>query len=534
MTTTFRYLKWDGTQLVSEVQAEDFFNSFSDYLMEGWTPDEAYEWILKQGLRGSETRIMGIDGLRSEMAGYRQSIYDTYDIKHSLSEIREEIGSIVEMELGCLGDYFSEDSTELRDRENLLRNLPGKPSVAIEALRDYDFLNEEAAQRFGELLGRLDDIRKAEKFIKRYAERFTGEDKTGLEQLLELIEGLEELERIEKNLMSGNFEDINPEDLEEILSAEGHTSIILLKGLKATLEKSGLVRMGGERTELTPRGIRKLGETALSDIFSSLSRHKLAEHETGLRGSGTERPEETKEYEFGDPFNLNIVSTLKNSLLRESRGSEIKLDPGDFEVYDMEYQTHATTALLLDLSWSMSFQGRFPAAKRVALALDHLIRTRYPKDDFHIIGFSTSARPLTTKELTVTTWDSTDPFTNIQQALSAAANTISKYRNSNKQIILITDGQPTAYHLDGYLQVELPMFFGGLSPRATLETLKEVKRVTGMGIRINTFMLDDSSSLRRFVEEMTRINKGRAFFTTPEKLGNYLLVDYLKRKKKML
>ncbi len=534
MTTTFRYLKWDGTQSECDVGAEDFFNSFSDYLMEGWTPDEAYEWILKQGLRGTEARIMGIDGLRSEMAGYRQSIYETYDIRHSLSGIKDELNGIVDRELAHLADLFSEDSPELREREKLLRNLPGKLSSAIDTLRDYDFMNEEAAQGFKELLGKLENIRRAEKFMKRYGEKFTGEDKTGFEQLLELADRMDELERIEKNLISGNFEDIDPEDLREILSADGHTSVILLKGLKSTLEKSGLVRTRGERTELTPKGIRKLGESALTDIFSSLSRQRLAEHDTGQRGSGTERPEETKEYEFGDPFNLNIVGTLKNSLVRGSEANTVKIEPEDFEVYDTEYQTHATTALLLDLSWSMSFQGRFPAAKRVALALDHLIRTRYPKDDFHVIGFSTGARMLTAKELSVTTWDSNDPFTNIQQALSVAANTISRYRNSNKQIILVTDGQPTAYYLDGYLQVELPMFFGGLSPRATFETLKEVKRVTGMGIRINTFMLDDSPSLRRFVEEMTRINKGRAFFTTPDKLGNYLLVDYLKRKKKML
>jgi len=200
----------------------------------------------------------------------------------------------------------------------------------------------------------------------------------------------------------------------------------------------------------------------------------------------------------------------------------------------MEHHTQSSNVLLLDLSWSMSFQGRFPAAKRVALALDHLIRTQYPRDNLYIVGFSTRARLLSTEQLATTTWDSNDPFTNIQEALILASKILAREKTPNKQVILITDGQPTAYFLDGYLQVELPMFFGGLSPRATFETLKEVKRLTGMGITINTFMLDDSPSLRRFVEEMTRINKGRAFFTTPNQLGRYLLVDYLQRKKKVL
>ncbi len=536
MTTVFRYLKWDGTQsgYEAEAGAEEFFSEFTGYLMEGWTPDEAYEWILKQGIRGSEVKVMGIDELRSEITAYRQSIFETYDIKHALSNIKEELNIAVEKELRFLNEKHDTESSDFRDEESFLKNLPGKLSAALEALSEYSFADDEARETFEALFSRLEDIRKAERFINMYGERFTGDEEIDLEGLLEIMQRIEELGRFEKNLMSGNFEDIEPGDLENVLSGSGHDSIILLKGFKSTLEKTGLIKSSGGRTELTPKGIRKFGETALNDIFSSLKKEKLAEHETAQRGSGNAKPEETKAYEFGDPFNLNIVSTLKNSLVREAEGNAIKMEPGDFEVYDMEYHTHAATALLLDLSWSMSFQGRFPAAKRVALALDHLIRMKYPKDDFYIIGFSTGARVLSTKELTVTTWDSNDPFTNIQHALSVAARTISRRKSSNKQIILVTDGQPTAYYLEGYLQVELPMFFGGLSPRATFETLKEVKRITGMGIKINTFMLDASPSLRRFVEEMTRINKGRAFFTTPDKLGKYLLVDYLKRKRKLL
>ncbi|MEW6143855.1 MAG: VWA domain-containing protein [Thermodesulfobacteriota bacterium] len=534
MTTLYRYLKWDGSQPGFDLGAEDFFSELSDYLMEGWTPDEACEWILKQGLKGQSVKVMGIDDLRSELNAWRQNSYDRFNPAKALDEIKDELGEIVSRELAHLNESLPSGSDELRERQKFLGGLDPRPGQAIESLRDYDFLDDEAADRFRALLERLEDIRKVERFIKRFGEKFTGGSHISFDDLLELIDRLEESERIERSLISGNFDDLDAGRMDWLLSGEGQRSLLLLKNFKSALEKSGFVRTRGERTELTPKGIRKLGEGALTDVFSSLKRNKIAEHETGLRGSGSARPEESKDYEFGDPFNLNIVQTLKKSLARESGGKGIKVDPEDFEVFETEYQTHAATALLLDLSWSMSFQGRFPAAKRVALALDHLIRTKYPKDDLHIIGFSTSARKLKTKELAVTTWDSNDPFTNIQEALSVAARTLSASRNTNKQIILITDGQPTAYYLDGYLQVELPMFFGGLSPRATFETLKEVKRVTGMGIRINTFMLDDSPSLRRFVDEMTRINKGRAFFTTPEHLGKYLFVDYLKRKRKVL
>lgn len=534
MTTAYRYRRWDGSQPEFGKEPGDFFGEFSDYLMEGWTPDEAYQWILRQGVRSHDRQVMGIEELRSRLSSWRQGAYEKYNLKNALSGLRTELSEIISDELARIREALAQDPGALKEREDFLAGLEGKLSAAIEALSGYDFMDEGAGERFKKLLSMLEDVKKAERFVKRYGERFTGDEPLGLDGLLELIDRLDGLERMEKLLVSGGFDEIDAGELEGILGPVGPDSLALLKGLKSALERSGFIRSSGERTELTPRGIRKLGETALTDIFSSLDRRKLSGHETGQRGTGSAKPEETKEYEFGDPFNLDVVNTLKKSLARESKGAGISVEPGDFEVYDTEYHTHASTALLLDLSWSMSFQGRFPAAKRVALALDHLIRTNYPRDDFHIIGFSTGARKLTTRELAVTTWDSNDPFTNIQEALSAAAKTLSRQRNSNRQIILVTDGQPTAYYLDGYLQVELPMFFGGLSPRATFETLKEVKRVTSMGIRINTFMLDDSPSLRRFVEEMTRINKGRAFFTTPSQLGKYLLVDYLKRRKKVV
>ncbi|MFI5323834.1 MAG: hypothetical protein ACHQ6U_09945, partial [Thermodesulfobacteriota bacterium] len=363
MTALYRYLKWDGTQSELEMNAEDFFGEFSDYLMEGWTPDEAYEWILKQGLKRLDLRVMGIDELRSKFADWRQNAFDKYNPRLVLNEIKDELREIVEEELSYLNRVLPPDSPDLRERERFLNNLELKPSSGIESLKDYEFLDEEAGERYRALLDRLEEIKKAERLIKRYGDRFNGDSPIDLDSLLELIDRSEELDRIEKSLISGNFDDINPGDLTDILSGEGYRSLLLLKSFKSTLEMSGYVRTRGERTELTPRGIRKIGETALTDIFSSLKRNKLSEHETGLRGSGSAKPEESKEYEFGDPFNLNVVNTLKRSLVRESEGKGIKLRPGDFEVYETEYHTHATTALLLDLSWSMSFQGRFPAAK---------------------------------------------------------------------------------------------------------------------------------------------------------------------------
>ena len=397
MPTLLRYKKWDGTQAEDEAQAGDCFDEFSKYLMEGWTPDEAYEWILKQGIGGKDEGTFGIDDLRSEISSYRQNIYETYSLQQSLDEIHSALKDLIKKEIKSLKSKIAEGSPELSERLDFLHSMSEKLSQTIERLNDYKFTDPEAEEMYRSLLERLQDIKDVEKFINRMKDKFTGEDPLGFNETLEIMSLLHDLDRIERMMMSGEIAEIEEEELKDVLSEKGYDSMMILKNFRSVLEEGGLIRTLGERTELTPKGIRKIGEKTLGDIFSSLKRQKLSEHETGLRGSGSTKHEDTKQYEYGDSFDLNIVSTLKNSLSREraQEGAEdigIDLEPRDFEVYESEYHTHAATVLLLDLSWSMSFQGRFPAAKRVALALDHLIKTRYARDDFYIIGFSTGAR----------------------------------------------------------------------------------------------------------------------------------------------
>lgn len=181
----------------------------------------------------------------------------------------------------------------------------------------------------------------------------------------------------------------------------------------------------------------------------------------------------------------------------------------------------------------MSWAGRFPAAKRVALALDHLVRTRFPRDSFFIVGFYTRARELRVQDLPEATWNMGDPFTNLQEGLMVAERLISRHPSTSPQVIVITDGQPTAYFVGKELRVEWPMGFGGVSPRAARETLKQVHRLTRRGVTINTFMLDNAPELVSFVEQMTRQNRGRAFYTRPSQLGSYVMVDYMSKKRKL-
>src|ERR1051326_774203 len=190
------------------------------------------------------------------------------------------------------------------------------------------------------------------------------------------------------------------------------------------------------------------------------------------------------------------------------------------------------TVLLLDMSWSMSWDGRFAAAKKVALAMDSLMRAMHPRDYFGIVGFFTRAVELKAKDLPEATWNMGDPFTNLQDGLHLASEILDRKPSQNQQMIIITDGQPTAYCRQGRLYCEWPLSFGGISQRAAEETLREAERVTRRGITINTFMLDDSPVLKEFVDALTRINRGRAFYTRPERLSVFLLVDYVTRRRK--
>jgi uncharacterized protein with von Willebrand factor type A (vWA) domain len=311
----------------------------------------------------------------------------------------------------------------------------------------------------------------------------------------------------------------------------------MLRDLESTLRREGYLR-GGD-PQLTPRAIRRIGAHALAEVYDALAKDRPGAHETDVRGAALPRPDETRPFEFGDPLDIDVVQTLLGAVRRQALSDPgrpiplpIRLRVDDFALRERDYSTQTTTVLLLDMSWSMSWAGRFPAAKRVALALDHLVRTRFPRDHFFVVGFSTRARELSPTELPEATWDMGDPFTNLQEGLMIAERLVARHPSASPQILVITDGQPTAYYQGRELHVEWPSGFGGVSPHAVAETMKQVRRVTRQGVTINTFMLDDAPELVGFVERMTQVNRGRAFFTSPERLGSFLMVDYLKGRRK--
>jgi len=255
---------------------------------------------------------------------------------------------------------------------------------------------------------------------------------------------------------------------------------------------------------------------------------KAGQHEISRIGIGHERDYSTKPYEFGDPFNLDIGRTVRNAIQRAGSGSPVRLTPDDFEVERTEHMVRSSTVLMIDLSLSMPMRDNFLPAKKVTMALHSLITSKFPRDYMGIVGFSESARELKPEQLPEVSWDFVYG-TNMQHGLQIARRLLSR-QTGTKQIIMITDGEPTAH-----ITQSGDVYFNYPPVQATVDaTLKEVMLCTRDNIRINTFVLDATPDLRHFIEKLTELNRGRAFFTTPETLGDYVLVDFIEHKRQLL
>ena len=362
---------------------------------------------------------------------------------------------------------------------------------------------------------------------------FRGDEELDLLQAMSLMDNLQDLDDMEKELertqYGGDLEDIDEEKLRELLGEEAAETLKQLKEFLEILEEAGYIRRKGKAWELTPKGVRKIGEKALGEIYSQLKKSSFGKHALPERGPSGERADETKRYEFGDPFHLNLGETIMNAVFREGPQVPVRLDKDDFEVFRSETLTTTTTVMMLDLSWSMALRGSFQAAKRVALALQNLIRTQFPRDSLYILGFSAYARELRPDELPYVRWDESVLGTNMHHAFMIAQKLLARHKVGTRQIIMISDGEPTAHLEHGRSYFAYPP-----SPITIRETLKEVRRCTRKGIVINTFMLDRNYYLKEFVNQIAKMNKGRVFYTTPEKLGQYILVDYVSQKRKRL
>lgn len=372
------------------------------------------------------------------------------------------------------------------DQDHNLQNLH---DAILDALLNQDMLSEDMLEKLME---------------------GSGEDREA--RLSELVQKL--IERLEEEGYLSYPENL-PAEGEPSQPGPGHES-----------SQAGQVRF-----EMTNKSLDFLGYRTLKDLLGSLGRSQFGRHDTREMSSGIEASGASRHYEFGDTLNLDVSGTLLQAVRREGLGMPLKLDYPDLLIHQSEYQSSCATVLMLDCSHSMILYGedRFTPAKRVAMALAHLIRTQYPGDSLNLVLFHDSAEELPLSQLARV---QVGPYyTNTCEGLRLSQRILARQRKDMKQIVMITDGKPSALtREDG--RIYKNSF--GLDPEVVRETMREVAACRRSGIMINTFMLARDYELVSFVKKVTEICRGKAYFTTPYTLGQYLLLDYMQNKVKTI
>lgn len=430
-----------------------------------------------------------------------------------------------------LEELMAQMQAQMQAMQSLMASMPGDQRQQLQDMLAQYLGDPELEDEISQLAQNLEFLNPSREDPSSYP--FRGDEEVGLEQAMRLMSEMNNMDDLENDLeraqYNGDLDTVDVDQLRELLGDDSAEQFEELKKLLEVLEQAGYVRREGDEWQLTPRGTRMIGQAALGEIYKQLKKQGLGNHQAPESGRYGERLDESKPYEFGDPFHLDLRKTLMNAIERGGRGIPVKMSPDDFEINRSELVTTTTTVLMVDLSWSMALRGSFQAAKKVALALQNLIKAQYPKDSLYVIGFSAYARELKAHELPYVRWDESVLGTNMHHALLLAERMLAKHRVGTKQILMISDGEPTAHLEHGRSQFAYPP-----SPITIRETLKAVKRVTQQEITINTFMLDRNYYLKEFVNQLAKINGGRVFYTTPEKLGEYILVDYVAHKRKHL
>jgi Ca-activated chloride channel family protein len=402
--------------------------------------------------------------------------------------------------------YVGDLASEI-DMEGLLQALS-------EYLLDSGFRDPFA--QFQELDHNLDDLREALRRILESGRFFDPETQKKIDQMSadgmmdELIDHL--IERMQQESY------ISP------VRQQGETNISQVDGEVGKVE-------GQVRFEVTDKSLDFLGFKALRDLLGSLGKSSFGRHDTRHWATGIEVSGASQRYQFGDTLNLDINATLSSAIAREGIGLPLNLEYDDLHVHQCEYQSSCATVVMLDCSHSMILYGedRFTPAKRVAMALSHLIRTQYPGDSLSLVLFHDSAEELPVSQLArvkVGPW-----YTNTREGLRVAQRILARQRKDMKQIVMITDGKPSALTLpDGRIYRNAY----GLDPLVVSETLEEVARCKRSNVMINTFMLASDLGLVQFVHKVSEMCRGKAYFTTPDTLGEYLLMDYINHKSKTI
>ena len=360
-------------------------------------------------------------------------------------------------------------------------------------------------------------------------ERMSGDQGLGMGDATTALEELADLDDLESALgqdyPGASLDDIDEDAVQRALGRSALDDVNALRRIERELQAQGyLIRDGNGRLELSPRAVRRLGATALRKVFTQLDAKGRGGHDVRDAGAAGDLTGSSRAWQFGDEQPLDVVRTVRNAVLRGT--TPLRLQVEDFEVVETERRTTAAVALLVDLSFSMELRGTWGAAKQTTLALHSLVSTQFPQDAIEVIGFSDYAQVLKAEQLA-----GLEPQrvqgTNLQHALMLAGRFLGKHPQAEPVVMVVTDGEPTA-HLtrDGYADFCWPPL-----PETLELTMAEVERITRRGATINVFMLDDEPRLVSFVEQIAERNGGRVFAADPERLGEYVVSDYLRARR---
>ena len=449
------------------------------------------------------------------------------DTQQAFEEFMQRFGDFFPENPQTLDELLEVMAERMAAMQSMLNSMTPEQRAQLQGLAEQLLGDMDLRWQVDQLGQHLRSLFPQMGWDRRY--NFEGQDPLNFGEAMDLMQQLGDMDQLE-NLMRGAtspgaLAEADVDRVRDLLGDDAARSLERLAELARMLEEAGLIETKEGRYELTPKGIRRIGSNALADLFRKLTKDKMGQHQLDRMGVGHERAYETKPYEFGDPFNLEIHRTIRNAIRRTGGGTPVRLHPDDFEIERTENTTRSSTVLMLDLSLSMPMRDNFLAAKKVAMALHSLISSQFPRDYLGIVGFSEVARVLKAEQLPEVSWDFVYG-TNMQHAFLLSRQLLGR-QTGTKQIIMFTDGEPTAH-----IEPDGQVFFNYPPVPETVEaTLREVARCTRDGIRINTFMLDATGYLKDFVEKLTRLNRGRAFFTTPETLGDYVLVDFIQQKR---
>jgi uncharacterized protein with von Willebrand factor type A (vWA) domain len=506
--------------------ARDAFNALTDELRQQLM--QTYFQGLKEGVAGlTPEDLDGVRAMVRDLNTLLEKHASGVDTRADFEAFMARHGHYFPPGISNVDELIDHLHRQASQMASLLSSMSPQMREELGQLMDDLLRDDRLRWDMARLAGNLQGLRPDQPFGEPYP--FSGDEPMGLMEALSAIDRQQQYDALEEELLGArepeSLERIDRQLLADLGGDDATDDLDRLRELARALEEAGYLERDGGRLELTPRAARKLGMRALTDIFSRLRRESLGGHTLPTPGIGGEQTDETKPFEHGDPFVVDLNRTLFNSMARNGPGTPLQIAPDDFAVHRSEETTVSSTVLLLDMSRSMLLRGCSTAAKRVAMALHTLIHSKYPRDRLYVVGFAYYARQIKPEAIATLSPYEFEYGTNLQHALMIARQLLGRRSGGNKEMVVITDGEPTAHIANGQVEFAYPP-----TMRTMQSTLREVGRATREGIVINTFMLERSRYLSEFVDLMSRINRGRAFYVEPEHLGEYVLVDYVSRK----